>query len=66
MNWDQIQGDWMTFKGKIKERWGDLTDDDLERIEGRRDQLVGLVQKKYGIAKEMAEKEVKAWEKTLH
>lgn len=66
MNWDQIQGDWMAFKGKIKERWGDLTDDDLDRIEGRRDQLIGLVQKKYGIAKEMAEKEVKAWEKTLH
>jgi uncharacterized protein YjbJ (UPF0337 family) len=66
MNWEQIQGNWMNIKGKVKERWGDLTDDDLDRIEGRRDQLVGLVQKQYGIAKELAEKEVKAWEKTLH
>jgi uncharacterized protein YjbJ (UPF0337 family) len=66
MNWDQIQGNWTTFKGKVKERWGDLTDDDLDRIEGRRDQLVGLVQKHYGIARDMAEKEVKAWERTLH
>ena len=66
MNWDQIKGDWRNMKGKVKERWGDITDDDLDRIEGQRDQLIGTVQKQYGIAKEQAEREVKAWEQSMH
>lgn len=64
MNWDQIKGNWNQAKGKVKETWGDLTDDDLTRIEGRRDQLVGRVQERYGVAKEEAERQVTDWERT--
>ena len=63
MNWDQIHGKWKQFSGSAKERWGKLTDDDLTRIEGRRDQLVGKVQEKYGLAKEEAERQVDDWAK---
>jgi uncharacterized protein YjbJ (UPF0337 family) len=58
MNWDQIEGKWKQSVGKIKEKWGKLTDDDLDVIRGRREQLVGKVQEHYGIAKEAAEKQV--------
>jgi uncharacterized protein YjbJ (UPF0337 family) len=66
MNWDQISGNWKQAKGTVKEKWGQLTDDDLTTINGKRDQLVGRVQERYGIAKEEAERQVKAWEKTMH
>ncbi|WP_301213568.1 CsbD family protein [Yersinia sp. 22-579] len=62
MNKDQADGNWKQFKGKVKEKWGKLTDDDLTVIEGKRDHLVGKIQEKYGYQKEQAEKEVKAWE----
>lgn len=62
MNWDTIKGDWKQFKGKVKEKWGKLTDDDLNKIQGRRDQLAGAIQKTYGIAKDEAEKQVKEFE----
>jgi len=65
MNWDQIKGKWMQFKGKAKEQWGDLTDDDLDRIEGNRDQLAGRIQERYGIAKEEAERRVDDWSRSL-
>ena len=58
MNWDQIAGNWKQFTGNIKEKWGKLTDDDLTTVAGRRDQLSGLLQKKYGYAKEEAEREL--------
>jgi uncharacterized protein YjbJ (UPF0337 family) len=58
MNWDTIQGQWKQIKGKVKEKWGELTDDEVDEIAGRKDQLVGKVQEKYGYAKEEAEKEV--------
>ncbi len=63
MNQDQIAGNWKQLKGKVKEQWADLTDDDLTKIEGKRDQLVGRVQERYGVAKDEAEKQVTAWEK---
>lgn len=66
MNWDQIAGNWKQAKGKVREQWGKLTDDELTRIEGKRDQLVGAIQKRYGIAKEEAEKQVRAFEDTMH
>jgi uncharacterized protein YjbJ (UPF0337 family) len=62
MNWDTVKGDWKQFKGKVKEQWGKLTDDDLNRIEGRREQLAGAIQKRYGIEKDEAEKQVMAFE----
>jgi uncharacterized protein YjbJ (UPF0337 family) len=58
MNWDQIQGNWTQFQGKLKERWGKLTDDDLKVASGQRDQLIGLLQERYGYAKQLAEKAV--------
>lgn len=61
MNWDQIEGKWKQFRGQAKEQWGKLTDDDLDMAAGKRDQLIGKVQEKYGIAKEEAEKQVDAW-----
>lgn len=63
MNWDIAEGNWKQLKGKVKEQWADLTDDDLTKIEGKRDQLIGRVQERYGVAKDEAEKQVKAWEK---
>lgn len=61
MNWDRIEGNWKQFKGKAKEQWGKLTDDQLDVIAGRRDQLVGRVQESYGIGKDEAEKQVDAF-----
>ena len=52
MNWDRVEGDWKQFEGRIKEKWGNLTDDDLEKAAGNRDQLEGIIQKRYGIAKD--------------
>ena len=62
MNWDQVEGNWKQFSGKVREGWGKLTDDDLAVVNGQRDQLVGRIQERYGIAKEEAEKQVKEWE----
>jgi uncharacterized protein YjbJ (UPF0337 family) len=58
MNWDRIEGNWKQFKGKVKEQWGKLTDDDIDVIAGKRDQLVGKIQQQYGITKDEAEKQV--------
>jgi uncharacterized protein YjbJ (UPF0337 family) len=66
MNWDIIQGKWKEIKGQAKEKWGKLTDDDLDMIEGKRDQLVGRVQQKYGVAKDEAERQVKQFETACH
>jgi len=62
MNWDRIEGNWKQFKGQLKEGWGKLTDDDISVINGKRDQLVGKIQERYGCAKDEAERQVKAWE----
>lgn len=58
MNEDQMKGEWTQLKGKVRERWGKLTDDDLDVIAGKREQLVGVLQKRYGVAKEDLEKQV--------
>ncbi len=64
MNWDQVSGSWKAMKGKVKEQWGKLTDDDLDVIAGKRDQLLGRLQQKYGYSKEEAEREVDRWERS--
>lgn len=64
MNWDTVQGEWKQLRGKVKEQWGKLTNDDLDLIEGKRDQLLGTVQKRYGIAREEAEQQIRAFEAT--
>jgi uncharacterized protein YjbJ (UPF0337 family) len=61
MNWEQMEGKWNQLKGSVKAKWGRLTDNDLDFIAGKRDQLVGKIQERYGIAKEAAEKQVSDW-----
>jgi uncharacterized protein YjbJ (UPF0337 family) len=64
MNSDIIEGNWKQLKGKLKEQWGKLTDDDLDVIEGKREVLAGKIQERYGITKDEAEKHVKEWQRT--
>lgn len=63
MNKDTIEGNWKEFKGKVKEQWGKLTDDRLDVINGKRDQLAGEIQQAYGITKDEAEKQIEDFEK---
>ncbi|MFO1013619.1 MAG: CsbD family protein [Caulobacteraceae bacterium] len=63
MAWDQIEGSWKQFTGKVKEQWGKLTDDDLTAIAGKRDQLAGKIQERYGVAKDRAESEINDFER---
>jgi uncharacterized protein YjbJ (UPF0337 family) len=58
MNTDQMKGNWKQFVGKAKEKWGRLTDDDCKVVEGKRDQLVGKIQERYGIGREEAERQL--------
>lgn len=65
MNEDRIKGNWKQLSGKLKERWGDLTDDDLQRADGSREYLVGKVQERYGIAQDEATRQVDEFEASL-
>lgn len=66
MNWDQVKGNWKQLKGKAKQMWGDLTDEELDVIEGNREELAGRLQAKYGLTKEQAEEKVDDWVKKLY
>ena len=61
MNWDRIEGNWKEFKGKIQTQWGKLTDDDLNFVKGKREELAGRLQQRYGYAKDQADKEIDSW-----
>ena len=61
MDWNRVEGNWKQFKGKVKQKWGQLTDDDLDQIAGRQDQLEGKIQERYGIAKDQVRKDVEGW-----
>ena len=65
MNWDQIAGKWSQVKGDIRQKWGKLTDNDLEVVAGSKDKLVGRIQERYGIAKEQAQRELDEWVTTV-
>jgi uncharacterized protein YjbJ (UPF0337 family) len=65
MDWNRLEGNWKQFKGKAKEKWGRLTDDDLDVINGRQEQLEGKIQDRYGLAKDQAKKDVDAWFRSL-
>ena len=65
MNWDRIEGNWKQFKGKAKRKWGELTDDDLDKLAGRRDELIGKIQERKGIERDKAEREVNEWASSL-
>lgn len=62
MNEDTIKGNWKQFKGNLKEQWGKLTDDDFDVIDGRREQLLGKLQERQGLAREAAEKQISDWQ----
>jgi len=61
MNWDTIKGNWKQLTGSVKEKWGELTDDDLQEAEGDREQLAGKIQERYGVAKDEAEAQIDAF-----
>jgi uncharacterized protein YjbJ (UPF0337 family) len=61
MDWNRVEGNWKMVKGRVKEKWGKLTDDDLAAINGKRDQLEGRIQERYGIARDKVRKEVEDW-----
>lgn len=63
MNEDRIKGNWKEMKGKIKQRWGKLTDDELDVVEGKRDELAGKIQQRYGIEKDEAHRQIREWER---
>jgi uncharacterized protein YjbJ (UPF0337 family) len=65
MDWNRIEGNWKQFKGRAKEKWGRLTDDDLDVINGRQEQLEGKIQERYGLAKDQAKQDVQAWFNSL-
>ena len=65
MDWDRVQGNWKQFSGKAKEKWSELTDDDLGALDGRREQLEGKIQERYGYGKDQVRKDIDDWLKTV-
>jgi uncharacterized protein YjbJ (UPF0337 family) len=65
MDWNRIEGNWKQFSGKVKEKWGKLTDDDIAQVNGQRDQLEGKIQEKYGYGKDEAKKQLDEWSSSL-
>jgi len=65
MNWDRIEGDWKQFSGKVKQKCGQLTDDDLAKVNGKCEQLEGVLQQRYGYAKDRAKTEIDQWTNDL-
>ena len=61
MNWDRVEGNWKQVKGAVKQQWGKLTDDDLTQINGSQERLEGMIQERYGIARDAAQKQVDEW-----
>jgi uncharacterized protein YjbJ (UPF0337 family) len=65
MNWDQVEGKWKQVKGSAKQQWGKLTDDDLTYMGGKKDEIIGRIQERYGITREQAQKEADDWATAL-
>ena len=65
MNWEQVEGKWRTLKGQAKQRWGKLTDDDLDMIDGKREELVGRLQSRYGKKRDEIERDVDDWQRGI-
>ena len=61
MNWNQVEGSWHQIKGKVREQWGRLTDDDVDTLGGKREKLAGKIQERYGISLEEADREIREW-----
>jgi uncharacterized protein YjbJ (UPF0337 family) len=65
MNWDRLEGNWKQVKGKVQQQWGKLTNDDLNLVEGKRTELVGRIQERYGIQRDEAERQIDSWLRNL-
>ena len=65
MDWDRVQGNWKQFSGKVKEKWSELTDDDLGALDGRREQLEGKIQERYGYGKDQVRQDIDDWLRTV-
>ncbi|MBX3216281.1 MAG: CsbD family protein [Labilithrix sp.] len=61
MNWERVEGQWHQLKGELKSKWAKLTDDDLKHVGGKKEQLIGKLQERYGVMKEEAERQVNEW-----
>ena len=61
MNWNQVEGNWEQFKGKAQQQWGKLTNDDLDGVKGKRTELAGRIQERYGTAEDEAERDIDDW-----
>jgi uncharacterized protein YjbJ (UPF0337 family) len=66
MNWDRVEGNWATLKGKVQQQWGKLTNDDLDVIEGKRTELAGRLQNRYGMAQDEADRQIDTWLKDMN
>ena len=66
MNWEQVEGNWNQLRGFLREKWGKITDDDLDVVKGKREQFIGKLQEKYGLGKERAEQELDEFLTKLH
>lgn len=66
MNWDRVEGNWKQVKGQVQQKWGKLTSDDVDIIEGRRTELAGRLQARYGVARDEAERQIDDWLKTIN
>ena len=66
MNWDRVSGNWRVMRGKVRERWGKLTDDDLDVIDGQYEQLVGRIEHRYGMRRDEIENDVAEWYEMVH
>lgn len=65
MNWSHIEGNWREIKGKVRSKWGKLTDDDIDVISGKKDELLGRLQQRYGYERDRAEREIDSWIKSI-
>jgi uncharacterized protein YjbJ (UPF0337 family) len=61
MNWNEIEGKWKQLKGDIRSRWGNLTDDDIDAVDGQREKLAGKLQERYGVSKDKAKQQIDDW-----
>ena len=66
MNWDRLEGNWKVLKGQVRQKWGKLTSDDLTVVSGKREELSGRLQQRYGYAKDEAEKNIDSWLNTIN
>ena len=65
MNWDRIEGDWKQMAGKVKQKWGNLTDDDMTKLKGKREELEGVLQTRYGYTKDQMKTQIDPWSSGL-